>query len=375
MIFLICLIAVLIYAVTIAQLIIGFDKITDFVATDSKPETFFSIVIPFRNEAQNLPELLESLRKLNYPIDLFELILIDDFSTDASVKMIYDWRMANGSFQVTLLENIKISGSPKKDAISRAVPIVKKDWIITTDADCRVNENWLQTLDHYIQNNEVSMIAGSVSYANCRSFLHHFQQLDLTSLQGATIGSFGMDLGFMCNGADFAYKKSLFQELGGFGGNNKIASGDDVFLLQKAVAKVPKEVHYLKSVKNIVLTKPLNSWKVLFHQRVRWASKTGSYQSVFGKDLALIVFTANAFCLISFALSLFKQMTWLQFGLVFLIKFTIDAILLLKTNRFLMGNRLHYLVFGSLVYPFFSVAVALYAMVGSYEWKGRKFKN
>jgi len=373
MIFLICLIVILIYAVTIAQLIVGFDKIKNFVATDSKPKTFFSIVIPFRNEAENLPVLLESFRKLNYPIDLFELILIDDFSTDASVKIIYDWRMANGNFQVTLLENIKVSGSPKKDAIARAVPIIQKDWAVTTDADCLVNENWLSILDHYIQHNDVSMVAGSVSYENCRSFLHHFQQLDLTSLQGATMGSFGMNLGFMCNGANFAYKKTLFQEIGGFGGNNNIASGDDVFLLQKAVAKVPEQVHYLKSENNIVLTKPLDSWKALFHQRVRWASKAGSYQSFFGKDLAVIVFTANLFCLLPFAFCLFGKMSWLEFGIVLIIKFTIDAILLFKTNKFLTGNRLRYLVLGSLFYPFFSVAVALYAMVGSYEWKGRRF--
>jgi hypothetical protein len=62
--------------------------------------------------------------------------------------------------------------------------------------------------------------------------LHHFQQLDIASLQGATIGSFGINKGFMCNGANFVYQ-ILFQELNGFHGNDTIASGDDVFLLQK----------------------------------------------------------------------------------------------------------------------------------------------
>jgi hypothetical protein len=71
--------------------------------------------------------------------------------------------------------------------------------------------------------------------------LDHFQQLDLTSLQGATIGSFGLNKAFMCNGANFAYTKSLFEKLNGFDGNNKIASGDDVFLLQKAVEKFPEK--------------------------------------------------------------------------------------------------------------------------------------
>lgn len=373
MIFLIMLVFILIYYVTILQLIYGFKKVPLFVAEKSTPETFFSIVVPFRNEAENLPELLESFRKLDYPVDLFELILIDDFSQDLSVRLVYDWRMANGSYQVTLLENIKISGSPKKDAISRAIPIVKSDWIVTTDADCVVHEKWLRTLDAFIRNENVAMVAGSVSYLNPKSFLHHFQQLDLMSLQGATIGSFGINLGFMCNGANFAYTKSLFQELAGFSGNNNLASGDDVFLLQKAVAKFPERVKYLKSKENIILTKPENSWKTLFQQRVRWASKTGSYQSIFGKDLAVIVFAANGFCLLAFALCLFSGFCWLDFGILFSIKISVDAVLLYKTNQFLTGKRLQFLVFGSLFYPFFCVAVALYAMVGKYEWKGRKF--
>ena len=125
------------------------------------------------------------------------------------------------------------------------------------------------------------------------SFLHHFQQLDLASLQGATIGSFGIKKGFMCNGANFAYTKSFFQELKGFEGNHAIASGDDVFLLQKALSKYPEKVAYLKSKNTIVTTKPVNDWKSLFYQRVRWASKTTSYQSIFGKRLGLLVFMMN----------------------------------------------------------------------------------
>ncbi|WP_431243816.1 glycosyltransferase [Flavobacterium sp. P21] len=110
---------------------------------------------------------------------------------------------------------------------------VKTDWVITTDADCIVPENWLLTFDNYIQENNVSMLAGAVTYQCGNSFLDHFQQLDLTSLQGATIGSFGLNKGFMCNGANFAYTKSLFEKLNGFDGNNKIASDDDVFYYKK----------------------------------------------------------------------------------------------------------------------------------------------
>ena len=362
-----------VYVLTIGHLIYGFEQIPIYEKSDGKPETYFAIVVPFRNESTNLLSLLESFKKMNYPKTLFEIIFVDDFSEDDSVKLIYKWRMENGSFHTTLLENLRISKSPKKDAISRAIPIITNEWIVTTDADCVVPENWLLTLDNYIQNHDVSMIVGSVSYDCKKSFLHHFQQLDLLSLQGTTMGSFGLGLGFMCNGANFCYTKSLFQELNGFAGNNNLASGDDVFLVQKALQSQPNKVHYLKSKTNIVHTKPLNNWKLYFHQRVRWASKTTSYESVFGKDLAVIVFAGNLSLVIGFLLCVFEQLQWQIFSVLFLVKFVFDYILLKKTNSFFTKRRMHYLILSSVLYPFFCVGVALFSLFGRYEWKGRKF--
>ncbi len=362
-----------VYVITISHLIYGFDQIPTYIKSDDKPETYFAIVVPFRNESANLHSLLESFKNLNYPKTLFEIIFVDDFSEDDSVKKIFKWRMENGIFHTTLLENLRISNSPKKDAISRAIPIIKNEWIVTTDADCIVPENWLLTLNNYIQNHDVSMIVGSVSYDCKKSFLHHFQQLDLMSLQGTTIGSFGLGLGFMCNGANFCYTKSLFKELNGFTGNNTLASGDDVFLLQKAMEKDSKIVHYLKSKSNIVSTKPMKDWKSLLFQRVRWASKTGAYESVFGKDLAVIVFMGNLSLVFGFLFCVFEQVDWQIFGILFLIKFNFDFILLKKTNSFFTKKRMNYLILSSVLYPFFCVGVALFSLLGSYEWKGRKF--
>ena len=379
---LVLLLILLVYMVTIAHLIVGFNAVKTFHPKEITPKTFFAIVVPFRNESKNIPQLLASIKNLKYPIDLFEIILVDDFSEDDSVRQIYDWRMENGTFQTTLLENIRLSNSPKKDAISRAIPIVKNQWIVTTDADCIVSEDWLSALDAYIQEHEVEMIVGSVVYDCQKSFLHHFQQLDLMSLQGATIGSFGMGLGFMCNGANFCYTKSLFQELNGFVGNNKIASGDDVFLLQKAMRIHPMKVHFLKSKATIVHTKPESSWANLLEQRVRWASKTSSYQSVFGKDLAVIVFGGNL-CLVvgcglwvvNYPLSVVgcRLSGCIFVGILFVLKFVIDFILLYKTNRFLRKKRMRYLLLSSVLYPFFCVSVALFSWFGSYDWKGRRF--
>ena len=328
MLFLIIILSI--YFATILLLIYGFSKVKAFDDLNLKPKTAFTIVVPFRNEAENLPLLLESISRLNYPMDLIEMILVNDASTDK-------FQIPNSKFQISVINNIRISNSPKKDAITTAMKMVKTNWIITTDADCIVHENWFLTLDNYIQNHSVNMIAGAVTYKGNNSFLHHFQQLDLASLQGATIGSFGIGKGFMCNGANLAYKKSLFQELKGFEGNDSIASGDDVFLLQKALTKFPDKVHYLKSENTIVTTKALDDWKSLFYQRVRWASKTSAYQSNFGKLLGLVVFSGNSSLLFISCYLLFEIEDFYSLLFLIITKFLIDYILIYKTNQFLFN--------------------------------------
>nr|WP_315165178.1 glycosyltransferase [uncultured Flavobacterium sp.] len=357
---------IILYCVAIAFLIYGFTKVNAIDYIGLTPKTKFSIIVPFRNEAENLPILLESLSKLNYPMELFEVILVDDFSEEA-------FKIPSLKFKVSVINNVRVTNSPKKDAIVTAMQIVTTDWIITTDADCTVNTNWLLTLDNYIQLHDVAMIAGAVTYDCGNSFLHHFQQLDLTSLQGATIGSFGINKGFMCNGANFTYTKSFFQKLNGFNGNDGIASGDDVFLLQKATAQFPEKVHYLKSQNTIITTKPLNDWKSLFYQRVRWASKTSSYQSTFGKGLGLLVFAGNLSWLFVLGSWLLGLTAFQNVFLLFTLKFSVDTVLIYKSNEFLTKTKIQYLILSSLFYPFFSVSVALYSLFGKYEWKGRKF--
>ncbi len=364
-----------IYVVFIAQLIYGFNKVKTFERTEVNPKTTFSIIVPFRNEAKNLPKLLKSISKLNYPKELFEIILVDDFSTDTSERICIQWRMANGLIESTLLENLRLSNSPKKDAISRAVPILKHEWMVTTDADCIVSKNWLLILDNFIQQNNPEMVVGAVVYKTKNNWFHHFQQLDLMSLQGTTIGSFGIGKPFMCNGANFAYTKKFFQELGGFGGINSTASGDDVMLLQKAVASNSDTVHYLKNKEFIVKTKPENDLFLLFMQRVRWASKTTSYKNIYAKSLAVVVLLMNSSLVLGFGLWVMGKIVIWNLSSIFLIKYILDYVLLYKSNQYLKNGKFMLPLASSLVYPVFSSAVGLYSLFGSFTWKGRYFNK
>ncbi|HLP63587.1 glycosyltransferase family 2 protein [Flavobacterium sp.] len=368
-------IILIIYVVLIAQLILGFGKVKTFEKTNSSPKTSFSIIVPFRNEEKNLRKLLRSISDLNYPKELFELIMVDDFSKDQSERVYINWRMENGKIETTLLENLRLSNSPKKDALSRAIPIIKKDWVITTDADCVVNENWLLTLDQFIQQTKAEMVVGAVVYKTKNNWFHHFQQLDLLSLQGTTIGSFGIGKPFMCNGANFAYTKKFFHELGGFGGINQQASGDDVMLLQKAVLKKPEAIHYLKHDDSIVKTKPENDLFKLFMQRVRWASKATSYSSSYAKILAVGVLLMNLSLVIGCGLMIVDRLNWNCFLGVFLVKYLVDYTLLSQANGYLRKGKFLLPLASSIVYPVFSSVVGVYSLFGSFTWKGRTFSK
>jgi glycosyltransferase involved in cell wall biosynthesis len=354
-----------VYFMNILNLIIGFSEVESFPFFDTTPKTGFTIIVPFRNEAINLPKLLNSIDLLDYPLDLFEVILVDDESSE-------NFQLPTSNFQIRLIKNIRISNSPKKDAINTAITKAKFDWVITTDADCEVQSKWLMVIDNYIKKYQPKMIASGVFYKTNTTFLEYFQQLDVMSLQGTTIGSFGNGNAFMCNGANFCYQTAFFYALNGFEGNQNITSGDDVFLLQKGIKKEPESVRFLKSEMAIVQTQPESSWGGLFFQRVRWASKTKNYSTLYSKQLALSVFLMNASVLFIILGLPFYCLSSYVFFLFLGLKFLIDYILLFKTSKF-FKTRLRYILLGSLLYPFFNVSVVLYSFFGKYEWKGRKF--
>ncbi|KJD31075.1 beta-lactamase regulatory protein [Tamlana nanhaiensis] len=363
------LLITLIYLILIGSFIIGFNKVEDFKLKKLPPKTRFSIIIPFRNEAENLPRLLKSIENLNYHKLLFEVFLVDDASEDNSVEVI----VKSGSDAI-LIPNKRKTKSPKKDAITTAMDFAKHEWIITTDADCELPKYWLDTFDAYIQNHNVDALVAPINYTNKNSFLNQFQILDSLSLQGATIGGFGLNKPFMCNGANFSYKKSVFKSLKGFKGNQNIASGDDVFFLEKLI-KQNKTIGYVKSKHAIVKTKTQDNWRDLIAQHIRWAAKTSKYNNMFGKITGLFVLLMNAFIVTGILLTILGFINPFTFLGVVIAKALIDLILLSKTASFFNQKQvLKHFALGFFVYSFFSVFVAVKSMFTGYTWKGRSFK-
>ena len=377
---LISILITFLYCILIILFFIGFDLVQPFHLKKNETAPTFSILIPFRNEVIELPYLLESLSKLEYPNDKYELIFINDDSNDDSVNIINNFidkrpfDSAQGDIRV--INNTRKTNSPKKDAINSAIEQAKYDWIITTDADCIVPKKWLQTFDSFIEEKQPQLIVAPVTYHSNAGFLEQFQLLDFLSLQGTTIGGFGINKPFLCNGANLCYNRQTFFEVNGFEGNTHVASGDDIFLLEKIIEKYPDKVHYLKSNEAIVITKPQPTFKQLLHQRVRWATKSTAYKNWFSKLVSIIVLAMNFLLLFLFAGSIFQMISWQLFIVLFGTKFAIDLLLLFKTTAFFNQQKVlkHYLL-SSLVYPVFIMFVVIVSLKSGYSWKGRQFKK
>lgn len=362
------------YITLIITLIIGFDRIPLFTLQKNvKTHHTFTIIVPFRNEAENISAIAKSLEQLNYLQSHFEILWVNDQSTDHSVPLLTEFIIKHKHWK--LLDNYRQSNSPKKDAIRTAIQQSNYNWIITTDADCIIPKNWLNAYNQFISSHKVAlkMIAGPVAYQGNSSFLHQFQNMDFLSLIGTTIGSFGINRPFMCNGANLCYHKAAFFEVNGYDDNDTISSGDDVFLLEKIHQKSPRQVRYLKSKEGLVTTTPQHHFNTLTNQRIRWASKISHTKSMFSKVIGVIVLITNIIMLgyLVFGFWFLKNTTIPL--IVLTLKIIIDYILIQKTSRFVNQKltRLNYIL-SSLFYPFFTVYIVGLSLVKKATWKGRK---
>ena len=364
----------ILYVLLLLVLYLGMTKVKVYSSHVSGQDTYFSIVIAFRNEALHLPDLLSSLAKIDYPKDRFEILMVNDDSSDDSVAIIQQFFVTHPTLQWRVLSNHRQSVSPKKDAITTAVQHSKYPWILTTDADCTVPKTWLQAFDSLIHKENPKLIAGLVSYQEKKGFLFQFQNYDWMSLTGVTVGSFGWKKPLLCSGANLAYTKQAFIAQQGFTGNDTIASGDDVFLLHKMYKAYPGQVLLLNNTGSIVQTKSEQTWKELMQQRMRWAKKTTQISHTYLQIVGWIVFLTNITALILLFLILYR----LDFVLIWIaylfLKILVDTVFLLKVTQ-ILGKKiiLKYLVPAGMVYPFFSVGVVLVGFFKKIHWKGRRF--
>lgn len=365
------------YLLLINLYLYWFSKLKMFDTTVIKPATRFTVIVPARNEEENIENCIRSILDNNYPEDLFEIIVADDFSTDRTPEIVHALQTAYPNVHIISLKNIitETINSYKKRAIELAIAQSKYEWIITTDADCIVPQQWLHLFNSYIQKNNRVFIAAPVMFTCNNSFLDIFQCLDFLSLQGITAASVYAGAHSMCNGANLAYKKSVFYEVDGFKNADHIASGDDMLLMHKIKTKYPENIGYLFSEKVIVKTPPMPDLKSFLNQRIRWASKATSYKDKRVFWVLLLVYFVNFFLLVLFIACFFKPQLFLVWLSFILFKALLEMPFMYKVSKFYSLQRL--MLSFVLMQPFhilYTVISGWLGTFGTYKWKGRKVR-
>ena len=362
---------IIFYALLIETLSIQWFKMPVFKCAESVENSFtkISILIPFRNEEQNLVKLFQDLEDQQYPKTQFEVIFIDDESSDDSLKIIQKL-MAKSALNCISLSSL----GGKKKAIQTGLNQAAGDLVISLDADVRFGPKLTQCYNRYYHRTKAKLIAGPVRFTNNKSVLSKVFSLEFSSLIASAAAAISMEKPMMLNAANMGFERKVALEFQEHVYQSKESSGDDQFLMEAIEKKYGAEqIHFLKSEEAIASTLAPENLSQFFNQRVRWASKTASYSSRFSQLVAVLVFLFNLSMLGSLALSIIEQCAF-PFLIMYGIKLLIDFPILLSINFFFrqQKNMLYYPLL-QFFYPWYIVAVAVWTLLGGYSWKGRKY--
>ena len=350
-----------------------------FLAEDKDPVTKVAVIIPFRNEAAHLPSLLHCFQTQEYPSHLCEFIFVDDHSTDESVALIQSFPL-RFSYQIislqTLYPNLQ-EGAHKKKAITAGINASTATLIITTDADCTMNSKWINRIVAHYENMETSFIAAPVKIVSKKhSFVALFQTMDFLTLQGITGAAVYSGFHSLCNGANLAYTKQLFEEVKGFEGIEGTPSGDDVLLMQKIRSLHPETISYCKHPEAIVSTAAVRTWSQFFSQRIRWASKAKFYTEKNLKAVMAGVYLLNLSFLILVINAFFSETAASLLLIFFIAKILIEFPFLNAVMKFFHQQKLAaWFIIMQPAHILYTITAGAFGLIGKYTWKDRKHRN
>jgi len=327
-----------------------------------------TVLVPFRNEEDNLTDIFHTLVSQSYLT--YEVIWIDDHSKDGSVDLLLCLIDKTKSSNMRVIKNI---GEGKKQALTTGVSNSTGEIICTTDADCEVPCRWLESIVEGYHCEEIKMVAGPVIAKEGSTFFYVFQIVEWSSVIFMTSVFYKLKNPLMCSGANLSYRKEIFIEIEGYAGNENILSGDDEFLLKKIVKRFgPHAFNYLLDQNTTVVTHLHNSILSLFSQRIRWASKWNKHQSFSHSMTALIPFILQIFYLSTLSLWANGFKGIFIFLIIWLMKITAESFVLGRVLGFFKKSiAFPHWFWVSFMHPLYVLLVGLGALRGKYSWKDR----
>jgi cellulose synthase/poly-beta-1,6-N-acetylglucosamine synthase-like glycosyltransferase len=361
-----------VYVVLVFYMLRGWMQIPYFKPQQTTVHTPISVLIAARNEEDNIARTLNCIVNQDFPKELLQIIVVDDHSTDNTAAIVASYA-SRGVTLLQLNEGDKLN-SYKKLAISRAIAQASGEIIVTTDADCRMGTNWLRTVVSYFEETGAYMVSSPVAYSEEKSHFERLQTLEFLYLIGLGAAGIGNKNPTTCNGANLAYRRDLFYEMGGFNGIDNLASGDDELFLHKVAEKYAEKIRFCKSKDAIVYTDAKVTLSGFISQRRRWASKSTKYRDkrVVWLGVSIWLFNLSLIAgLVQFIVDLpnVNVLFLLAFGMKILAELAFIYPLCGLVNRYSLLVNLFPL---SVIHAVYLVYIGVAGNVGKYDWKGRK---
>lgn len=367
---LISLLLALLYLGVMMYVVVGWNTLKRPQIKSEGYVTRVTVLIAARNEEESIHLTIDDILAQDYPKHLTEIIIVDDHSTDRTSAIIASY--AEQGVRLLQLNEDKPLNSYKKKAIAEAIKLSNGELMVATDADCRMGTKWLSSIVGYYEEEHPLMISSPVSFFEERSFFERLQSLEFYSLIATGAAFISNGHASTCNGANLAYRKDVFYEVGGFKGIDDLASGDDELLLQKVAAKYPGRIGFLKWYDAIVYTHAKHNFKSFMQQRRRWASKSVKY-----KDKRVVAVVVGLWLFnVSVVLNLLGGFYDIHFASVgamqILMVILIGVSLFFTVTRFFKRRDLLWLLIPVCVlHIIYFVYIGLLGNKGKYMWKGR----
>jgi len=362
-----------IYLLLLIYLIRGWANVKVTTPKTTPFQTKVTVLIAARNEEERISLTIDDVLAQDYPKHLLEVIIVDDHSTDNTAAIISNY--ANQGVRLLQLNEERPLNSYKKKAIAEAIKLSTGELMVATDADCRMGPAWLSSIVGYYETNTLVMISSPVTYFEERSIFELMQTLEFGYLIGIGAAFIGNGRASTCNGANFAYRKDVFYEVGGFKGIDDLASGDDELLLQKVAERYPGKIGFLKQTEAIVYTHAKHTLQEFMQQRRRWASKSTKYKDKKVVAFGICIWLFNISLLLNAALGFYDFYFFKLFLVQFLLKYLFEISYLLPITAFFKRTYLVSLLI--LLIPLHIVYFVVIGLMGNnhkYSWKGRVVK-
>lgn len=348
----------------------GWLRIPYYHAKQKQHTTRVSILIAARNEEDKLGKTIQDILVQTYPGHLVELIVVDDHSTDRTAEIVLSF--ADKGVKLIRLNEDQPLNSYKKKAITEAIKVSTGELIVTTDADCRMKPEWLDTIVSFYQEHQFKLISSPVAYFEEKNYFENLQTLEFLYLIGLGASTIGNKMPSTCNGANLAYQKDVFFELKGFQGIDDLASGDDELFLHKVASRYPGSIGFCKSEKAIVYTHAKHSLKEFIRQRKRWASKSTRYKNKSVVVLGVSIWLFNTFIIVNGLLGFYDAFYWNLAAVSLMLKLVAEIIFLVPMCRFAGRDRLIWnQPLLTVIHVVYFVYIGIVGNSGKYHWKGR----